>query len=190
MFSAEAIHYGLNLELMLTFIFELKCNFLFNYIRIMKSIYKLLISIAIPLTVGATSSFFTIDAIKGWYTTLEKPFFTPPNWLFGPAWTTLYLLMGISFYMVWNNVELSKYKSKAYLFFAVQLGLNFFWSIIFFYFQNPFAGLIEIILMLLAIILTIFYFSKISKLAAWLLVPYVCWVSFATVLNFAIWHLN
>jgi translocator protein len=172
------------------FLFVKECNFIFNYISVMKSIYKLVISILVPLLVGGTSSFFTIDAIKGWYTTLNKPFFTPPNWLFGPAWTTLYILMGISFYMIWNNVESNKYRNKAYLFFAIQLILNFFWSIIFFYFQNPLAGLIEIILMLFAIIMSIFYFSKISKIAAWLLVPYVCWVSFATALNLAIWHLN
>ncbi len=156
----------------------------------MKINYKLITSILVPLLVGGVSSFFTIDAIKGWYTTLNKPFFTPPNWLFGPAWTTLYILMGISFYLVWSNKVKTKYTHKAYLFFAIQLILNFFWSIIFFYFQNPFAGLIEIILMLFAIIMTIFYFSKISKLAAWLLLPYVCWVGFATALNFAIWYLN
>jgi translocator protein len=156
----------------------------------MKPIFKLCISIIVPLLVGASSSFFTIDAIKNWYTTLQKPFFTPPNWLFGPAWTTLYILMGVAFYLVWNNIDTNKYKQKAYIAFAVQLFLNFCWSIIFFYLQNPFAGLIEIILMLTAIIFTIYYFSKISKVAAWLLVPYACWVSFATALNFAIWYLN
>lgn len=144
----------------------------------------------VPLLVGGTSSFFTIDAIKGWYTTLEKPSFTPPNWLFGPAWTVLYILMGIAFYLVWNSKQANAYNQKAYVAFAIQLILNFFWSIIFFYYQNPLAGLVDIILMLAAIAFTIFYFNKISKTAAWLLVPYIAWVSFATALNVAIWCLN
>jgi translocator protein len=92
----------------------------------MKVVSKLLISILVPLAVGGTSAFFTVDAIKGWYTTLNKPSFTPPNWLFGPAWTTLYILMGVAFFMVWNSKLVSEYKNKAYLFFAVQLILNFF----------------------------------------------------------------
>jgi translocator protein len=166
------------------------CSILFIYFRRMKPIFKLIISICIPLIIGFTSSFFTIDAIKTWYINLNKPFFTPPNWLFGPAWTTLYILMGIAFYLIWKSEINLEQKRTAFISFAIQLFLNFWWSIVFFYMQNPLAGLIEIVFMLIAIGFTIYYFSKISKSAAWLLVPYICWVSFATALNFAIWYLN
>jgi translocator protein len=151
---------------------------------------KLIISILIPLLVGATAGFFTTKGVDGWYALANKPSFNPPNWIFAPVWTTLYILMGIALYLVWKSGADKKLKQTAIVLFAVQLILNFFWSFIFFSLQQTGWALSEIIAMWLAILLTIFWFAKISKTAAWLLVPYICWVSFATVLNFYIWKLN
>lgn len=151
---------------------------------------KLFISILIPLLVGAVAGFFTTSGVDGWYTVANKPSFNPPNWIFAPVWTTLYILMGIALYLVWKSDAAKNIKQTAIVLFAVQLTLNFFWSFIFFSLQQTGWALVEIIAMWLAIVATIIWFGKISKTAAWLLVPYICWVSFATVLNYAIWKLN
>ncbi len=151
---------------------------------------KLFISILIPLLVGGISGLFTSSAVEGWYAVANKPSFNPPNWIFAPVWTTLYVLMGIAFYMVWKSDAFSGVKQTAIILFAVQLTLNFFWSFIFFKLQQPGWALVEITFMWLAILFTILSFGKISATAAWLLVPYICWVSFALVLNYAIWKLN
>jgi translocator protein len=151
---------------------------------------KLLISILFPLLVGGLSGYFTSSDIQGWYATVNKPFFNPPNWIFAPVWTTLYILMGIALFLVWKSESDKAVKQTAFILFVVQLTLNFFWSIIFFRLQQPGWALVEIIAMWLAILFTILWFGKISSLAAWLLVPYICWVSFASVLNYAIYKLN
>jgi translocator protein len=151
---------------------------------------KLIISILIPLLVGATAGFFTSKGVKGWYALANKPSFNPPNWIFAPVWTMLYMLMGIALYLVWKSDAAKKIKQAAISFFAIQLILNFFWSFIFFSLQQSGWALIEIIAMWLAILATIIWFAKISKTAAWLLVPYISWVSFATLLNYFIWKLN
>lgn len=151
---------------------------------------KLIISILIPLLVGITAGFFTTEGVNGWYAAAAKPSFNPPNWIFAPVWTTLYILMGIALYLVWKPAADKTLKQTAITLFVVQLILNFFWSFIFFSLQQTGWALVEIMVMWMAILLTIFWFAKISKKAAWLLVPYVCWVSFATVLNFYIWKLN
>ncbi len=156
----------------------------------MKSIYKLLISIAIPLTVGGISGFFTSSSVNTWFVTLNKPSFNPPSWLFAPVWTTLYIMMGISFYIIWNNHAKLEKRYTGYTYYWLQLALNFLWSFLFFYFQRPHLALIDIILLFIMIASTIFSFRKVSKTAAWLLVPYLCWVTFATALNFEIWRLN
>ena len=156
----------------------------------MKPIFKAIISIALPLAVGAVSGFFTTSSVNGWYAGVNKPSFNPPNWLFAPVWTSLYILMGIACFLIWNSQGETKEKQVALRFYGIQLGLNFLWSFIFFYAQQPGWAFIEIILMWIMILLTILSFRKISTGAAWLLVPYICWVSFAIVLNFAIWYLN
>lgn len=156
----------------------------------MNSIIKLLSSVVICLAIGGISGYFTATEIPTWYSTLNKPSFNPPNWIFAPVWTTLYILMGISFWLIWKSNIGVDIKNKAILFFLVQLILNFFWSIIFFSFHQLGFALIEIMLMWLFILLSILTFYPISKTAAYLLIPYLCWVSFATVLNFAIWKLN
>jgi tryptophan-rich sensory protein len=151
---------------------------------------KLFISILIPLLVGAISGYFTTSGVNGWYALANKPWFNPPNWIFAPVWTTLYVLMGIALFLVWKSDAATGIKQAAISLFAVQLILNFFWSLIFFKMQQPGWAFAEIILMWVMILLTILSFGKIASTAAWLLVPYICWVSFASLLNYSIWRLN
>ncbi len=155
----------------------------------MSNIIKFLFSLVIPLSAGGIGSLFTTPAIPNWYETLRKPKFNPPGWVFGPAWTILYILIGISFYLVWSKTGFEKNK-KALASFIIQLILNATWSILFFGLQNPFIALIEILLLWLAILLTIISFYQINKTAGLLLLPYLLWVTFATILNFSIWQLN
>ena len=148
-----------------------------------KNLLKLIFSIGICLGAGVLGSFFTISSIPTWYVTLNKPFFSPPNWVFGPVWTMLYILMGYSLYLVWK-------KKKVPSIFWIQLILNASWSIIFFGMKSPSLALINIAVLWIAIVLTIKSFYKINKLAAYLLYPYLAWVSFASILNYSIWILN
>lgn len=148
-----------------------------------KSIPKLILSIGLCLGAGILGSFFTVSAIPDWYATLNKPFFSPPNWVFGPAWTILYILMGYSLYLIWV-------KNKVPSVFWIQLILNAVWSIIFFGMKNPALALVDIAALWIAIVFTIKAFIKINKLAGNLLIPYLLWVSFATLLNLAIVLLN
>lgn len=153
----------------------------------MKKIIKLLISVAICLSAGFLGSIFTSSKIPSWYASLIKPSFNPPNWVFGPVWTTLFILMGVSLYLVWT----SKTKSnEPYYLFSIQFLLNILWSAIFFGMQSPFYALIEIVLLWILILLTMISFWKISKTAGMLLIPYILWVSFAAFLNLNIWLLN
>lgn len=154
----------------------------------MNNLLKAVISIVICLAVGGISGYITADAIPGWYVTINKPSFNPPNWIFGPVWTTLYILMGVAFYLIWKSTH--PQKNKAMLLFGIQLLLNFFWSIIFFNFHALGFALAEIILLWIFILLSILSFYPISKVASYLLIPYLLWVSFASVLNFSIWQLN
>ena len=151
-------------------------------------IFKLILAIVICELAGVIGSVFTADSVSTWYVTLAKPVFNPPNWLFGPVWTLLYLLMGISLWLVWRSK--SKFKSIAIWFFSIQLLLNILWSIIFFGLKSLLGALIEIILLWALIIITIILFHRISKTAAWILLPYILWVTFAAILNFSIWLLN
>lgn len=156
-----------------------------------KNVFKLIISILFCQLAGLLSGIFTESGISNWYSNLEKPAFTPPNWVFAPAWITLYALMGISFFLIWKNYS-SKNKdvNLAIILFFVQLSLNVIWSPVFFGFKQIFGGLIIIFLLFIAILSTILQFYKISKPAALLLIPYLIWVGFASVLNFYIWRLN
>ncbi len=152
--------------------------------------FKLGISIIIPLVVGFIGSYFTTPNISGWYAELSKPALNPPNWVFAPAWTTLYILMGVSLFLIWRNVKKQEKKSVAFSIFGVQLVLNMTWSIVFFGMQSPGLALINIALLWVAVLYTIFLFYQISKPAAYLLVPYILWTTFAGYLNYAIWTLN
>ncbi len=151
---------------------------------------KLIISILIPVLVGAISGYFTSSGVNGWFALANKPWFNPPGWIFAPVWTTLYVLMGIALFLVWKSEPTNFIKKTAIALFSFQLLLNFFWSFIFFKLQQPGWAFAEIILMWVMILLTILWFGKINSAAAWLLVPYICWVSFASVLNYSIWRLN
>lgn len=151
---------------------------------------KLAASILICLTAGLIGSVYTIDSLPTWYKTLEKPSYSPLNWVFGPVWTILYVLMGVSAYLVWVKGLEKKEVRTALMFFALQLVLNALWSILFFGMRNPFYGLIEIVFLWAAIALTILKFYKISRTASYLLIPYVCWVSYAAFLNYGIWRMN
>jgi tryptophan-rich sensory protein len=139
---------------------------------------------------GALGAVFTFEAIPSWYASLEKPFFTPPAWVFGPVWTTLYLLMGIAAYLVWERMGENKVAKQALYLFGTQLALNSAWSIGFFGLRSPLLGMVIIVLLWLAIVGTMRAFTKVSATAGNLLVPYLAWVSFATLLNAAILILN
>ncbi len=155
-----------------------------------QNIVKLLFSIAICHLAGFVGSFFTRPAIETWYALLEKPAFSPPNWLFAPAWLTLYTLMGIALYLVWQKGLHQKNARRAFVLFLVHLLFNAFWSVAFFGLESPFWALIVIVLLWLFILWLVGLFSRVSKAAAYLLIPYWLWVSFAAALNFAIWQLN
>ncbi|OHA62098.1 MAG: TspO protein [Candidatus Wildermuthbacteria bacterium RIFCSPHIGHO2_12_FULL_45_9] len=158
--------------------------------------FKLVIAVGVSLGAEIIGSIFTAPAVQSsWYAEIVKPALNPPSWVFGPVWTTLFALMGIAAFLVWSSYAKStKDKKKgirvALILFGVQLVLNTLWSIIFFGLHSPGGALIEIVFLWLAILATIIAFAKISKPAAWLLVPYIAWVSFAMYLNYAIWALN
>jgi translocator protein len=154
----------------------------------MPNFLKCIFSIIICLLVGFTASYFTIPSIKTWYAILQKPSFTPPNYLFAPVWTMLYVLMGISFFLIWKTNHTKKNRVMAI--FVFQLILNFFWSIIFFHWKEIQIALVEIFVLLAAIINYAIYSYKINKIAVMLFIPYILWVGFATALNIAIVLLN
>jgi len=157
----------------------------------MQKIIRIAAVLTTCLLVGYFSGMVTRDSITTWYPTLVKPSFNPPNWVFAPVWTILYIMMGVAGGMVWNRLEQDPENvKKAFTFFIIQLALNAAWSVIFFYFHNPFLALIEVILFWLLIFETHIQFKKIDKTAGLLFIPYLAWVSFATVLNASIWWLN
>lgn len=158
----------------------------------MQHYLRYIIVIATCLSIGYLSGIVTQESVTTWYVLLKKPFFNPPNWVFMPVWTLLYILMGVAAAMVWNNENETNYKQvrKALLFFIIQLGLNALWSYLFFGLKNPLLALIEIILLWLLIYETFLQFKKINSLASKLFLPYLAWVSFAAILNASIWWLN
>ena len=159
-----------------------------------KNIFKFVISIIICESVGIIGSFFTFSSVSNWFPTLVKPWFSPPSWLFGPVWTMLYFLMGLSLYIVWNykteTISKQKYKKQFFILFGIQLILNALWSFLFFGLKSPISGLIDILFLDIAVITTIIYANRVSKYAAVLLAPYMAWIIFATLLNFEIALLN
>lgn len=153
------------------------------------NVRKLSLSIIIPLVAGFLGSFFTGPAVKTWYLVINRPSWNPPSWLFAPVWTTLFIMMGIALYLVWSAKSSEKVKSALKIFWA-QLFLNVLWSVFFFGMGNFWLAFAEIVLLWIFIALTIVDFSKVNKIAGWLLVPYLLWVSFASYLNFTIASLN
>ncbi len=149
-----------------------------------------LIAIVISSVAGAIGSLATMPSIPTWYAGLRKPWFNPPNWIFGPAWTILYIMMGIAAYLVWEKGWDKAEVRGALIIFAVQLILNALWSILFFGLHSPLYGLVGIILLWIAILITIIRFFVLSAAAGWLMIPYLLWVTFAALLNLSIMLLN
>lgn len=157
----------------------------------MQKILRISLVVMTCLVIGYLSGMVTRENIITWYPTLVKPIFNPPNWVFAPVWTVLFIMMGVAGGIVWSKLESDEENvKKAFKFFMIQLGLNALWSFIFFYLHNPFLALIEVILLLLMIYETYSQFKKIDKIAGYLFIPYLAWVSFAMILNFSIWYLN
>ena len=156
----------------------------------MKIATKTILLVIICLSIGYASGIVTQNGIETWYSTLEKPSFNPPNWVFAPVWTILYICIGIAGGIIWHQIDRNPLVKKALLFFTIQLLLNALWSFLFFGLKNPLIALIEIILLLLVIYETYIIFTKINKIAGYLFIPYLLWVSFATILNASIWWLN
>lgn len=177
------------------------------------NLFKILISIIVCELAGVIGAVFTTPAIGSWYKTINKPSFNPPNWIFGPVWTALFILMGVSLYLVWSKKWVVKneikfrhkkpwnslsqkflsgkwQKSNIILIFAVQLLLNILWSVIFFGMHSFGAAFFELLMLWFAIVFMIVNFYRVSKITVWLLLPYILWVSFAGVLNLFIWLIN
>jgi benzodiazapine receptor len=155
-----------------------------------KDLFKLILCLIICQLAGFVGSLFTSPSITTWYGYLNKPSFNPPNWVFSPVWISLFVVMGISLFLVWQRTLRHPYVRVALLWFAIQLILNMLWSIVFFGLKSPFFAFVEIIFLWAAILITIIKFFRISRLAGVLLIPYILWVSFAAFLNFSIWNLN
>ena len=156
----------------------------------MSNTLKFIIAVAVPLVVGGLSGFATSGGVATWYPTLIKPSFNPPAWVFGPTWTLLYIMMGVAAYLVWREGSATPGVQAALTLFVVQIALNGLWSVLFFGMQQPGWALVEILALWLAILATMVLFWRVVPLAGMLLLPYLAWVSFATVLNGALWWLN
>lgn len=157
----------------------------------MNKTVKIAIALIICLMVGYSASVVTRPSVETWYPTIIKPSFNPPNWIFMPVWTLLYIFMGVAAGLVWDKIkEQNEEVKKALGFFLIQLTLNAIWSYIFFGLKNPMLAFVEIALLWLMIYETYFKFNKINKIAGYLLIPYMAWVAFAGILNASIWWLN
>lgn len=145
--------------------------------------------LVICLMVELLGGWFTEMGVKTWYPTIQKPTWVPPNWVFGPVWTVLYIMMAFSLWLVWKEPTTAP-KAMAYRLFAAQLCVNLIWSALFFTFECPLCALIDIVVLWLLVAWTIASFYAIRPLAGFLLIPYLLWVSYAMALNASIWYLN
>lgn len=152
-----------------------------------KKTMRLALSIAVCLGAGWLGSLVTRPSLTAWYEGLAKPHWTPPDWLFAPVWTTLYVTMGVAAWLVWRRRSLETIPMRLFL---VQLLLNVAWSAVFFRFRSPGWAFLEIVVLWCAILLTAIAFGRIARIAGWLMAPHLLWVSYAAALNFAIWRLN
>ena len=156
----------------------------------LRSVFQFILCVTFPLAIGGLSGYLTANEINDdWFVNLIKPPFNPPNYLFGPVWTTLYLMMGVSLFMIMKSSKIG-FRTDAILAFGMQLFLNFWWSIFFFRFQRPDVALVEIVMLWFSILFMLFSFYKVKPLAAYLQIPYLLWVSFAFMLNASFWWLN
>ncbi len=150
---------------------------------------KLIASLLLPTGIGGIAGMFTTEAIPGWYATLKQPSFNPPNWVFGPVWTTLYIILGISLFLIWK-LESGKERNQAMLIFMLQLLLNFCWSFFFFYFKMIGVAMADIVALWVMIVVMLVRFYKLKPVAAYINIPYLLWVTFASALNMAYFFLN
>ena len=155
---------------------------------LISKIIKFAFAVIVCFAAAGIGSLLTTSSIQTWYGGLVKPFFNPPNWIFGPVWTLLYLMMAVSLYFILSKGSQDKEAKKGMIIFFVQLFLNIGWSYFFFFSHNSMLAFFEILVLWMMILLTILQFKKVNKTAAYLLVPYLLWVTFATVLNFSIWQ--
>lgn len=156
----------------------------------MSDVVRLAVAVVVPQIVGVSAALAGPASAGGWYGSIAKPSWTPPDAVFGPVWTLLYLLMGIASFLVWREGLERDPVRWALVLYGVQLALNFAWSWLFFGLRSPLAGLLDITLLTVALIATIFAFARVSNAAAWLMAPYLVWVLFALALNASIWRLN
>lgn len=154
----------------------------------MNKVLKLVVSIVVPFVAATVGGAATFPNILSWYSDLEKPLLNPPNEVFGPVWTTLYLLMGVSLYLIWTAKPPASH--RAYILFGGQLLLNVLWSVVFFGLHQPWLGVVVIVLLFTAIVMTMRLFLRSSRIAAWLLFPYAVWVGFAMYLTIGVAVLN
>ena len=155
-----------------------------------QSVLKPAAAILFCVILGGLGSVVTVTGPGSWYAMLDKPSFSPPGWIFAPVWTTLFILMGIALYLVWNSGTERPEVKTALVVFGIQFFLNIIWSFLFFYLRSPFLGLVDILLLWIMIVTTIVLFHRVQKTAAYLLVPYLLWVSFASILNYSVYVLN
>ncbi|MEO0009282.1 MAG: TspO/MBR family protein [candidate division WOR-3 bacterium] len=154
-----------------------------------RNLPKLLGSIVLPLIIGFAGSMFTRPSVDSWFATLKKPIFAPPNWLFAPAWTLLYIMMGIAFYLIWQQGYSVKLR-LAFAVYALQLILNLLWSLFFFGLHSPLLGFADIVILWIVVLINIILFYRLRRAAGLLLIPYILWLTFASVLNLSIVLLN
>jgi benzodiazapine receptor len=154
------------------------------------NLIKLIICLVVCQFAGVIGSFFTTSAVPTWYASLAKPAFTPPDRLFAPVWISLYLFMGVAVFLVWRKDRVHRDVKITLTIFLIHLAFNILWPILFFGFRSPLAGLFGIVILWISIIVTIVCFFRISRISSVLLMPYFLWVSFAVILNAAIWELN
>ena len=155
-----------------------------------KTVVKILLAVLVCLGIGFIGSIATQTTVDTWFATLEKPSFNPPSWVFAPVWSLLYVLMGVAAGIVWSKGFHHLWVKTALYHFGFQLILNAGWSIAFFGYQSPLAGLIIIIALIILVLFTFKWFKIVSPAAAYLLIPYILWITFAAALNFEIWRLN
>jgi tryptophan-rich sensory protein len=156
----------------------------------MNTYFSLALSILLSLAAGAIGSVFTYSEIPTWYASLVRPDIAPPNWVFGPVWTTLYILMGTAAWLVYTREKDAVRRRESLALYVLQLALNTLWSIIFFSLHALGLALAEVVLLWIAIVATLWAFARTSRIAALLLVPYLAWVSFAGYLTYSFWLLN
>jgi tryptophan-rich sensory protein len=154
------------------------------------SIVRLIAAVLLCLIIGSAGSLVTTTGAGSWYESLEKPAFTPPNWVFAPVWTTLFILMGIALYLIWQSGTERREVQIALAVFGLQFALNVLWSFLFFGMQSPLLGLVDIVLLWILIAITIVLFYQIRRIAGYLLIPYIVWVTIATALNYSVYIMN